>query len=71
MGTAYAEQKGVTPQGRHFMLRSFYQLGADESGPGRGWRRVNKFAPLMAVIDRALYISVAGLALCLILIAFE
>jgi len=25
----------------------------------------------MAVIDRALYISVAGLALCLILIAFE
>ena len=53
------------------MLRSFYQLGADESGPGRGWRRVNKFDPLMAVIDSALYISVAGLALCLILIAFE
>jgi hypothetical protein len=53
------------------MLRSFYHSGADESGPGRGWRPVNKFDPLMAVIDRTLYISVAGLALCLILIAFE
>ena len=52
------------------MLLSLDQLGADESGQGRGWRRV-KVAPLMAVIDRALYISVAGLALCLILIAFE
>jgi hypothetical protein len=48
------------------MLRSFYRVTPDEAD--RSGRDCDL---LMAVIDRVLYISMAGFALCLILIVFE
>ena len=53
------------------MLRSFDYPGAEETAPDAWRRRRHFFDPLVAVIDRALYVAIVGLALCLILIVFE